>query len=627
MRKLLVKLINLLYIAAAGVAIYALCTRPIFKATIHAHLTQDQMGAILTKAFSSGDSSESSESSEEESRAAQRVSTPQMSDYINKDNVATYFPNGYDLVIPVEIPAKSAFELHNTKLLDELLQNNLYKVVDNIVDSIADPIQRLFKDIVKGFAVDALKEEINKQIAEKFPDGAEASEEEIQAVFDNVYSLLEEGESVSVDDLASTILHGKDDGNGGTTGGVLDIINSRGSKYVAFDPQPTEEEVEADRTAEGDECKYYVAVVSYAHNEKEYSETETYFEKLAADSFAPFDPQPSAEEVEADRAVEEESWTYYVQSVEYVHNTEAYDGSVTYFDKQPYTNSDIDEDKITEEMVNSLESIDGLVTKVPVLCDPQPSQEEVEADIAKENEKDRIYYILDGENNPVLPTEYSSSATYYTVNKVVNDVDSALDALIESFLGGSGSGNSRAIMRDGEQLQSAESESSLKEAIKAYLYKMIPQNISDSSGAVATYAPYALLALVVLFALPWAWFALVTLLRTLRRDKCWTRLGIVIWGALLQVILGILLTYGGRYLWPYLASKVDALKEYANAINFDVRTGCLIPSFVWLGIVVSAIPYWMLRRPLKYRAKVIRKNKKHERYLRQRERYINSEEH
>lgn len=258
MRKLIVRILNLCYVAAAAVAVYALCTRPIFKGTVKAHFTKERMGIILSKAFNNGSSGES------ESRITYKAS-PDMNKYITEENIQNYFPNGYDIEIPVDIPVKSAFNFKNTKLLDDLIQSNLYKIVDNVVDSLNTPLHLLFKDIVEGYAFDTLREEINKQIESKFPGGAEASDEEIQQVFDDVYSLLDEGESVSVDDLAATILHG-----GENSSGVLDIINSRGRKYVAFDPQPSEEEVNTDKDLES-EYKYFVEYFEYSHNTAAYN--------------------------------------------------------------------------------------------------------------------------------------------------------------------------------------------------------------------------------------------------------------------------------------------------------------------------------------------------------------------
>ena len=613
MRKFLVRLMNLIYVAGAGVSLYALCTRPIFKATVTVKFSKEQMGQIIGTAFNKGN--ESSEESEEEVRLIYRDS-PKIQDYITKEKIETYFPNGFELAIPVEIPAKSAFELNNTRLLDDLIHDNLYTIVDKVLVKVVDPLESLFKDIVKGFAFDTLKEEINKQIAEKFPDSELASDEEVQQIFNDVYSLIDGDEPVTVDTLAETILHGS---NGSS--GVLDLINSKGHKYVLCEHSAElAAAVEADREATGDEQKYFLQYFVYSHNTDAYSAEVAYFEKTGEDTYSLFDPQPTEEQVEADREAEEASWTYFVAKKQYKHNTDAYDENVDYYEAKPYTSEDVDENKITDEMINSLEGVDGLVSLVPDgAWDPQPTQEQVEADIALENQKDRIYYILDGNGNPVLPTAYDSSATYYKVKKIVNDVDTALSTLIDGFLNGnsSNSNENRAIVRaEAQETSSEEEQKDLATTLKEYLYNMIPDNITEKSGQVGEKAPYIFLAIIALFALPWAWFILVTLLRTFRETKCWTRLGIIIWGALLQVVLGIVLTYGTNYLWPYLAERVDALKEYANSINFDLRTGCLIPSFIWLGFVVTAIPYWILRRPLKYQARQYKAYERRTRYPR-----------
>ena len=624
MRKFLVKLMNLIYVAGAGISLYALCTRPILKATVTVKFSKEKMGQIVGKAFNNG--SESSEEGEEEVRLIYRDS-PKIQDYITEEKIETYFPNGFELSIPVEIPAKSAFQLNNTHLLDDLIYNNLYTVVDKVIEKVVAPLESLFKDIVKGFAFDTLKEEINKQIAEKFPDSELASDEEVQEIFDDVYSLLDGDEPVTVDTLAETILHGGENSNG-----VLDLINSRGRKYVLCEhSEELAVAVEADREATGDEQKYFLQYFVYTHNTDAYNSEVAYFEKTGEDTYSLLDPQPTEEQVEADREAEEASWTYFVAKKQYKHNTDAYDEHVEYYEAKPYTSEDIDEDKITDEMINSLEGVDGLVTLVADgAWDPQPTQEQVEADIALEKQSDRVYYILDGNGDPVLPTAYDSSATYYKVKKIVNDVDTALNTLINGFLNGnsSNSGDNRAIVREEAQEAPSEEEANdLTSTLRDYLYNLIPQNISEKSGQVGEKAPYILLAVIALFALPWAWFILVTLLRTLRKRKCWTRLGIIIWGALLQVILGILLTYGTKYLWPYIAERVEALKDYANSINFDLRTGCLIPSFIWLGFAITAIPYWLLRRPLKYQAKQYKIYEEKARYQRKRERYLNSTEH
>ena len=72
MRKFLVKLMNLIYVAGAGISLYALCTRPILKATVTVKFSKEKMGQIVGKAFNNG--SESSEEGEEDVRLIYRDS-------------------------------------------------------------------------------------------------------------------------------------------------------------------------------------------------------------------------------------------------------------------------------------------------------------------------------------------------------------------------------------------------------------------------------------------------------------------------------------------------------------------------------------------------------------------------
>ena len=595
----LVRLFNLVYIAAAGVSIYALCTRPIIKANVHVSLSQDKMGSLLSGLFNKKLSSEEEESEE---RYVYRAVEERrdVKDYITKEKIASYFPNGYKVDIPVEITATQAFDFKNTKLLDDLIQINLGKIVDNVYLSIEKPLTLMFKDIVEGFAVDTLTDEINKQIAEYFPDGAPASTEEVQEVFNNIYALLEGDEAVTVDELASAILHGGEDSNG-----VLDIINSRGSKYVPYEEAPTAEEVEADRTVETkEEQKYFVRIdsIEYKHNVDPYNAETTYYDKDGV----VLSPQPSEAEVEADRTAAEGEETYFVgvNVTSYVHNTDPYDSSTTYYKAEPYTSDDINDEKIAEKVAEALEGVDGLVIKTPVLCNPQPTEEQVNEDLAKE-EKNRIYYVLDENGDPVLPEAYDAAVQYYTVDRIVNDVDTAMAALIDSFLNGNKSGENRAIVREEEPHEdSSDKPKSISENIKDYLYGLIPSNISEKTGTVGEKAPFILLAIIAIFALPWAWFAIVTFIRTLRKKKCWTRPMIVLFWGLPQVIFGLGLTFGTNRAFRFVAQRIDALKDYAQSFNFDIETGCLIPSYVYLGVLALTIIYWLVRKPLKIQYKM-----------------------
>ena len=603
MRKLLVRLFNLIYIIGAGVSIYALCTRPMLRAEVTTKFTKEQMSEFLMIAFKIDNTSETNQTEEESRFTYRSVANPskkEMSDYVTKEKIQTYFPNGYRVTIPVSIPVTSAFNLKNERLLDELIEDNIDVMADKLTASLNDPLHKLFKDIFEGYATDSLRKSINQQIDQKFPGALEVTDEELENVFKNVYGLLGDEGYVTAEELAEAVLHGNNDGTG-----VIDIINKRGDKYVPYEEQPTAEQVEADRD-KGDDGIYFVLdKVVYLHNIHDYDANTVYYEKVGEHQYVLMDPQPTEEQVNNDTLAPEEEQLYFLQRKDYVHNTEAYSDEVVYYQRLKYSDSEVDDMKITNEMIKSLEDVDGLVSKIPHECNPQPTQEQVEEDIAKEKQEDRIYYVLDENNEPVLPTEYNAEVKYYTVEKVVNDVETAMSVLIDSFLNGNYS-TSKAVIRtrDGQQSNTEKSYESLKEAIKNYLIRVFPKQITEKSGAVGKNAPFIFLGVLALFALPWAWFILVTLIRTFRKDKCWTRPGIVIWGALLQVILGLTLTYGSNYGWTYLAERFDFLKQFAQAFDFDIRTGCLIPSFIWLGFFALTIPYIIIRRPLKKRYKL-----------------------
>ena len=62
--------------------------------------------------------------------------------------------------------------------------------------------------------------------------------------------------------------------------------------------------------------------------------------------------------------------------------------------------------------------------------------------------------------------------------------------------------------------------------------------------------------------------------------------------------------YGWKYFYPILAGKIPQLAKLSNTVNLDIRTGCLIPSFVYLGVAAMTLIYWIIRRPMKFQYKM-----------------------
>jgi len=599
MNKGLVKILNIVYIIGAGVSLYALCTRPMISLTANVNFTGEQIGralnTVLGKNLDSGSSSEHIVESRAETRADGEFGI-ELSDYVNAEKIATYFPNGLKREFTIKVDVKKAFDLKNERLLDEILEENIYSLVDGVVDELMPPLKRMFRDIFEGFATESLAEQINNYIEEWFPESETASTEEVAQVFENVFDLVDQGEPVTVEELADTILNGNEAGEGG----VLSIINSRGGKYIAWDPQPTQEEVEADISAEEGEEKYYLLdTVKYVHNTEEYSESKTYHGP--GPDYPTVSPTPEQVNADKDQTDEELQQYFVVYSKTYKHNTEAYDSETTYYKQINYTGEDVDADEITAKMTDALQDVEGLVeTKYVLVTDAETGDPITPADLAEDMakpEEDRVYYVKDGEGNYVLPEE-GAEGPFYKKTKYVNDVETALNALIQSLIdSGANKGKTRAVRA--EEL-SAEQEKTLNDTVKELVMNLLGQlNLTERTGVVGQKAPLILFALVALFALPWAYFALFTFIRTMRQDKCWTRPIIILFWCLPQAVFGILVKYGSKAAWKTVSQNVEQLKEFSNSISFDMTTGAVIPAFVYMGMAVLTIVYWIVRHPVK----------------------------
>lgn len=549
MRKFLVRFFNLVYLAAAAISIHAFFTRPIIQTSIQVNFTQERIGYIVNKMLTRHES---------ESEADTKIRQ-----YTTAEKIETYFPDGYKLDVLFKIPASKALNLQNQKVVDEIVEENFYGVVDKFTESLMYPLRAIFKEVVEGFASNTIKTQIDAQLDIWLPDSPKTTDEEVKTVFENAYDLLDDNHPVTIESLAEIVLYGKEVSEGEFRGGVLDMFNARGCAYELWSPQPTEMEVTADLAAPEGEQKYFVVVIE---DEK----------------------------------------------AKYVHNTSPYSSEISYFKQKPFTPEDIDSLHIAEQTTNAIRDIDGMVIKSPVLCNPQPDDSQIAEDMAKENESERIYYVLDENGNPVLPTTHNTSSIYYNVEYVVNDVETGLNAVVDKLLNGSQS-TSRAIVRSEETIDYT--KTAVYKTVQTYLRNFLSSNLSASLGPINTYIPLILLMVIILFALPWIWFAIITLIRTLRKKKMWTRPGIILFWALPQIILGIIVTYGGQYFLEYFVDKVSFLKEYAGSATIDIRTLCLIPSFVYFGVLAMTLVYWIIRRPLKRSRKIEKKFEKRNKYL------------
>lgn len=146
--------------------------------------------------------------------------------------------------------------------------------------------------------------------------------------------------------------------------------------------------------------------------------------------------------------------------------------------------------------------------------------------------------------------------------------------------------------------QAVESREAYAERLsKLYAHNMLP----DVFYTIIGYSSLGLFIGVIVFAVIWAILIVITLIRTFSSKKPWTIFGPWFWivGSL-QVVLGLALTIFCKFYLPNMSFMQRAL-EGSPIKSFAVapRTSMLIPSMIFLGMIVFAIVYTIIAHPVK----------------------------
>ena len=650
----IVKFLNLGYLAACAVSIWAICTKPIISTTVNLDMTPEKLGEVLQPLFVNATGSESSSESSSESRAfiTRDATEKSILDYVTVERIADSFrsddpkKNGLHLSIPISVAAKYAFDLKNLNVINEVVVANIDTVLNQTCETLSTPLTTFVFSITKEFALDALETSINEQIKNAVGDeSSPITPEEVEDIYNNVYEALSTNEgSIPLTDLTDVIINGKD----GEGTSALSILNKfTRYNYEECNPQPTEEEFAANPG------KYFLKDPGTNNYEvaETYDSTATYYTY----KYVLCDPQPTEEKFTANPG---KFYTLDPVTNEFVL-AETYSSEAEYWrNDKPYTQEDLDRIDIETQMEEALKAVPGLVDNETKKADGldeetfnatlksekyyissdgkyvkaaydegskqlfietsegyqqlESTPDDFEATLAST----KYYIMVDGELQKA--THYDPNVEYYTSEATIKDIDSALVALINQYLlqkdpNSSESGEneeSRAIKRESTgPLTNTKSKEELNAALKEFAYKYIPlDKIASVNDAAGKYVPIALLAIVILVAFPWALLALVTLIRTLRRDKVWTKPWIVIVLAFPQLILGLVLTYGLKHGLPIAARFVEILQKVLDAgVSANISTLCLIPSFVYLGVLVYSFIYMFFAHGPKVQYKLRRR--------------------
>lgn len=146
--------------------------------------------------------------------------------------------------------------------------------------------------------------------------------------------------------------------------------------------------------------------------------------------------------------------------------------------------------------------------------------------------------------------------------------------------------------------QAGESREAYAERLsKLYAHNMLP----DVFYTIIGYSSLGLFIGVIVFAAIWAILIVVTLIRTFSSKKPWTIFGPWFWivGSL-QVVLGLALTIFCKFYLPSMSFMQRALEgSPIKSLAVAPRTSMLIPSMIFLGMIVFAIVYTIIAHPVK----------------------------
>lgn len=639
MRKLLVRIFNLIYIAAAGVSIYFTATRPIIQTTAKINMSGEQVSKLLEPLLNQQSSgSETPQRGYTIEGEGEQNSGGDFTSYLTPEKIAKAFKDGVNTEIVIKVDAQRAYQLDNKEILKEVVVDNIYAVLDGLLDITIPPLRSLILDVAGDFAKDALKNAIDEQLHNFIGEDSSVTTEQVKEIYDNIFELLDSDGGVTVSDLTDVILNGKEKEDGTYTTGALEILNET-PRYVLAEPQPTSAE-EIEGRPEGEEyyCKngenqfvladplefstdtdYYVIKpytdddIDQAHIEEVMTNALEEVPGLVSKSYTLVEKDSNLEsKVTADI----KSDTYLVKTSddpETYDYAKAWNSETQYYESKYIKVPDEDLGEVEAnpayyfhikggEYVAATEYVAGeTYYRFYKYYPASPSEEQVSSSI-----KSLTYFWKIDEENYVNVTSWDAEKDYYIYQVKVNDIDTALTYLINQYYlkkDGESSeeqSESRAVVREGGSLTTAKSEAELRAAVKEFILSKIPLDmIVTLNSQFGQYVPYVLLGIIVLFCLPWGWFALISLIRTFRKKKCWTRPGIIIFGAFIQLILGIVVTYGLKYAIPMVGNVVPEAKPYLDLFSIDLRFGCLVASFVYLGVFVMSIAYWIIARRVK----------------------------
>lgn len=613
MKKLVIKIFNLIFLGATAFALAMFATKDFLSLDVTYPVTEDFVVEQLDG---------------------------QLGDAVTKQDLKDAFKGGVELGIHVGITSDSVIKsLSDKTAVTQSLKDSIKETANDAVDKMNKPLKAVVEKAAKNMARQQAEKSIKDQIKNCLPEGSTAADSlygnigdgKVDALTNEVYDAINSGNAT----VGSIVVNMQDNINSM----LLDIKNAEDAKPEDQKSGFVYQEFSAD-SEQGlkiqQELTNELDKVGLIDSEGKINDTDTAMAVIIKTLLKTDDEGKSQNRLVIKNEQEQPMQSSYnlqvTQSETFVIDLgEIQSPAIVEYSADSNTYFSVINQTI-EEAQKNIFVITGLAEGSGSfhLNYPGSSEEEVSVTVSKLQpaisfETSTISVdvnktkTLSVNMNAAVPTD---AVVTYELSEVNPEGSLELTKntegkdIIKSNGEGTAKVTAKVIVEGDEVTAVAQVESKKLKTVKEILIEFIDKEI-DETGIMDTidqfggYIVYGLIALMV----PWVLFAIITIIRTIRRKKCWTKPWVIFVFAFITVILAavqIVITKFASTLIDSLSS-IPGAGEYAEMIGelgLGISTSSYYAGLVYLAFIPLTIVYMIVCHKYKKQYKIDKKAKK-----------------
>lgn len=612
MKKAVVKIFNLIFLGASALSLAMFATKDFVALDVTYPITKDFVVEKLDGKFG---------------------------DNIKREDLEEAFKDGVELKINVSITANSLFEsISNKTAVTQSLKDSITRTAEGAVDALHDPLNTVVEKVAKNMAKQQAEQSIKDQISH-FNTGSSSSDElydkyvtdeDLTNLTDNVYDALT-GEDATVDKvvdaMASDIndILGKMSEEPGFEGATFDPNSEQGQEIKDSITEALDEFGLIDSEGKINDPDTAMAIIinkmlngsdsNDSSKTEDENEDGTEKQPIPSRTFIKFEDLPFPAITQTEYTVEvgkEVSFDVDFGSVEEPALVNVVGDAAT------VTNATTDPSSINTFVINGVSegSVTFTITRNGYEVSPEITVNVIPLEKAINFKSETIK--VDINKTKKLEIERNEAVDpAATVTYELSEVNPEGSITLEGdTLTSHGEGTAKITATcDGvtaTAMVKSEETPSLKKTLTTFVDDLITDagiyDIVDSFGGYIVYGLFALMA-------PWVLFALLTIFRTLRKGKCWTKPWVIFtfcFGTFVLAAVQIALTMFSSELMGLLGNipGISGILEQISSIQIGLSTSCFIPGIVYAAFIPLTIIYMIVCHGYKKQLKAEKKAKK-----------------